>query len=256
MHKAFVERFCFSTEFSTGARHLILMADEPNNQPNPQPTPPQTNPAESYQRLLGKYNNDAGELALKLFGENFDLREEKRQLKDKLPKEGSVVLTADEAKLFKAYQDLGIEPKDLKKAIDRLPELEKSNKELASMETLRELADVGLDGSKLKLSVLKDQIARFPDAAISFRTEKDKDGKESKAAFIKTTADAAEVSFNDFAAQNLSDYLPALKVNAEQPQVTPQPGNSHDPKPAGLSPDNEAAKLAQNGQARATHNAF
>lgn len=198
---------------------------------DPIPTP-QPDPAASFQRLLEKKNNDAMALASQLFDENFQLRTKNRELSDKQPKEGTVTLTADEAKLWKAYQDIGVEPKEIKKSLDKLPDLEKTNKELAGMETLREMADLGLDGSKLKLSVLKDQMQKFPDAVVRFATQKDKDGNEAKVAFIKPTADGTESPFTEFAAQNLSDYLPALKVNAEQSQPL-QPGNTHDPKPQG-----------------------
>lgn len=194
-----------------------------------EPTPP--NPAEAFQKLLDRKNNDANAVALQLFGENFDLREKLRESKTKIPVDGSVVLTADEAKQWKAYVDLGVEPKDIKKALASLPELEKSNKELSGMETFRELADIGLEGSKLKLSVLKDQLAKYPDAVIRFDEQADKDGNKAKVAFIKPTADGTESPFTDFAAQNLSDYLPALKVTAEQ--TPPIPGTVSDPKPQG-----------------------
>lgn len=189
------------------------------------------NPAEAFQKLLEKNNNDGVKLASQLFDENFHLRTKNRELGEKQPKEGGVILTADEAKKWTAYEALGVEPKELKKVVERLPALEKENKELAGMETLREVADLGLEGSKLKLSVLKDQMQKFPDAVISFKTEKDKDGKDVRNAYIKTTTDGTESPFTTFAAENLTDYLPALKVQAEQAPVIP--GNTHDPKPQG-----------------------
>lgn len=196
---------------------------------DPTPAP---NPAETFQRMLEKKNNDATALASQLFDENFRYRETIREMKEKQPADGSLVLSADDAKRWAAFNELGAEPKEIKKSLERLPELEKQNKELAGMESLRELADIGLDGSKLKLSVLKDQLARYPDAVIRFDKQKDKDGNESKVAFIKDKPDGTELSFNDFAAQNLSDYLPALKVTAEQ-SMPPAPGASHDPPPTG-----------------------
>lgn len=201
------------------------------------PTPPINDPATGFQNLLAKKNNDAMALASQLFDENFQLRTKNRDLADKLPKDGSLVLTAEEAKehnkLKTFLTDSKLEFKTLKEMVEKFPELEKSNKDLAGMETYRELADIGLDGSKLKLSVLKDQLGKFPDAVIRFDKQKDKDGNESKVAFIKTTTDGTELSFTDFAAQNLSDYLPALKVTAEQQPL--QPGNTHDPKPNGAT---------------------
>lgn len=64
------------------------------------------------------------------------------------------------------------------------------------MENLREIADLGHEGSKFKLSVVKDLLSgKFPDAVISFKTEKDAARKERKVAYIKKTADTAETKF-------------------------------------------------------------
>lgn len=202
------------------------MPDENDNKPNP---------AETFQRLLAQKNNDATALASQLFDENYQLRTKNRELSERLPKDGSVVLSSDEAKAFKAFQDLGVDPKDVKKALDRLPTLEKENRELAKMESLREVADLGIDGSKLKLSVLRDQLSsKFPDAIITFKEEKDKDGKTVKSAFVKKSEKDSEQSFKEFADAELADYLPSLKVSQEAtPQIitaaTPDPKSSNTP---------------------------
>lgn len=199
------------------------MAEGDDNKPNP---------AETFQKLLAQKNNDATALASQLFDENFQLRVKNRELTDKQPKEGSVVLSADDAKKWNAYEALGVEPKELKKSLERLPDLEKSNKELAGMEHLREVADIGIEGSKIKLSVLQKLMAEHPDAAFTFKTEKDKDGNEAKVAYIKPSADGTESSFTEFANQNFADFLPALKVSSEAQQPVPN-GNTGDPKPQG-----------------------
>jgi hypothetical protein len=190
----------------------------------------QGNPAEAFESLLDKNNKDAHAVALKLFGENYEYREEIRELKDKSLKEGDIVLSGDDAKEYQAFKALNVKADDVKKAIDAVPTLEKQNKELSGMENLREIADLGLDGSKLKLSVLKDQLIRFPDAEIAIKTEKDKDGNEAKVAYVKKDKDSKEQSFTEFANENLADYLPSLKVSAE---ATSQPltGNFGNPQP-------------------------
>jgi hypothetical protein len=188
------------------------------------------NPVEAFQRLLEKNNNDGIKLASQLFDENYQYRTQLRDLKEKQPKDGSLVLSQDEAKQWNLFKELG-DPKEIKKSLDKMPELEKTNKELAGMENLRELADLGLEGSKLKLSVLKDQLAKYPDAQFTFKTEKDKDGVEAKVAYIKSNAESQETPFSQFATENLADYLPSLKVSPEaQPPI---PGNTGDPKPHG-----------------------
>jgi hypothetical protein len=199
----------------------------PDNDPNTLPP----NPAESYQRLLEQHKNDANAVALKLFGENYDLRTRNRELMEKQPKDGGVVLSADDAKEWNAFKALNVKASDAKKQIEAAATLEKQNKELAAMENLREIADLGLDGSKLKISVLKDQLSgKYPDAAITFKTEKDKDGKEAKVAYIQKTDKDAVQPFAEFANSELTDYLPSLKVTPEANTPVP-PGNTGDPKP-------------------------
>lgn len=200
------------------------MADEP--------TP---NPAETLQKLLAQKNNDAMALASQLFDENFQLREKNREIKAKLPGDGTLTLSAEEAKEYNKIKtfltDSKLDLKSIKEMAEKVPTLEKQNKELAGMETMRDLAEVGLEGSKLNLNVLKDQLQKFPDAQVTFKTEKDKDGNEAKVAYIRTAPDATEVSFTDFAKEKFADYLPALKVSAEAPPV--KPGHGPDPSPNG-----------------------
>jgi phage terminase large subunit len=203
--------------------------------PNTNPSNPPADPAAAFQRLLDQHKNDGIAVASKLFDENFRYRGEIRELKKKVPGEGSVVLTGDDAKAWDAFKAFNQKPEDVKKAIDRVAELENENRELASMENLREIADIGLEGSKLKLSVLKDQLAKFPEAVISFKTEKDADGKEAKVAYVKKTEKDSETKFADFAKADLADYLPSLKVSNEANQQPFTPGNGPDPKPTGGS---------------------
>lgn len=190
-----------------------------------------SDPAAAFQNALKKKNDDALALASQLFDENFHYRAEIRELKGKAPKDGQVVLTNDDAKEWNAFKALNVKASDAKKAIETNATLEKQNKELSGMENLRELADLGLDGSKLKLSVLKDQLAsKFPNAEFAFKTEKDKDGNDAKVAYIKKDADSKELSFTEFANAELADYLPSLKVSTEARQQ-PYTGNTGDPKP-------------------------
>jgi hypothetical protein len=220
---------------------------------------PALDPTAAFQRLLDKNNNDGVKLAATLFDENFQYRETIRKLKEAQPGTGALVLSADDAKEYgKLRTVLGdLDSKGLKEILEKYPDLEKSNKELASMENIRELADVGIDGSKLKVSVLKDLVlSKYPEAEFRFVTEKDKDGNDVRTAHIKPTKDGTESTFADFAAQNLSDYLPALKVTAEQMQAPT--GATPDPAPTGgnanffdrireqVTKENEVAAAQQN----------
>lgn len=183
------------------------------------------NPVEAFQHLLGKYNNDGVKLASQLFDENYQYRNQIRELKDKTPKDGALVLTADEAKQWNAFKDLGQEPKEIKKSLDKLPDLEKENATLAKRDKLREVETLGYD-----LEVLEDRMSAFPNAEITVKKIKDeKDAtKEVKTPFV--TLDGKESSLDDFAKENFAKFLPVLKVSTEaQP---PTNGNTLDPKPS------------------------
>lgn len=210
--------------------------------------PQQPNPAEAYQKLLGKHNNDAGDLALKLFGENYDLRESNRDLRSKLPKDGTVQLSAEDAKAYQAYKDLGFEPDAIKAELAKVPELEKTAKELAQMENYREVAAI----HGYKVPVLKKLMAEHPDAAFEFKTTKDKDGKETKVALIRTGD--KELPFTEFAEKTFADFLPALK---QEPDPLPiKNGNTPDPPPAKASDATPADNAAKAAQARYTQSHF
>lgn len=196
-------------------------------------TNPTPNPAEGFQKLLDKHDKDAMRLASQLYDENFQLREKNRELKTHLPKDGDVVIPAAEAAEFTDFKKLDKKAADIAKELSKVSDLETQNRELSAMETLREVADIGIDGSKLKLSVLKDQIARYPEAVITIKTEKDKDGNSVRNAFIKSKNDSAEVAFSQFAGEELADYLPSLKVSAEASPTQQNPGNGKSPDPQG-----------------------
>jgi hypothetical protein len=74
---------------------------------DPSLTNPTADPAAAFQRLLEQNKNDGIAVASKLFDENFRYRGEVRDLKKKVPVEGSVVLSADEAKEWEAFKALG-----------------------------------------------------------------------------------------------------------------------------------------------------
>lgn len=226
------------------------MANDAATAPAPEaPSTLQANPAEAYQKLLAKYDNNAGELALKLFGENYELREKNRELAKRVPTDGAKVLTADEAARFQAFTELGVEPQEIKASLAKIPELEKTAKELSQMENIREAS--ALHG--YKPGALKKLMADFPDATFEFKTEKDKDGKEAKVAFIRNGD--KESPLTEFAEANFdADLLPALKAAAEPPQI--KTGNSADPPPALGSAESPADKHAMAAQARATHSHF
>jgi len=217
---------------------------DPTPTPNPGFQPPAPAPnyggfqlpapaAAGFQAMLNKNNNDAIAVAAKLYDDNFQQREQIRQLTGKVP-EGGLVLTPDQAKDWAVYQALNMKAADVKKAIESVATLEQTNRELSTLETLRTVADLGLDGSKLDVDVLADQLKlKFPDAKFTFQTVKDKEtGVEAKVAYIQKTDKDQVISFADFAKADLGKYLPALKVSSEaNTETVPPSTNTGDPAP-------------------------
>lgn len=218
-------------------------------------------------------NNGSLENAVVVLGsENRELRNEKRSLKSKVesletlsaqvPADDSLVLSKDEAKEWTKYQNF-LKEKDtdfkaLSEVINKFPELKKENKEIKDAEHYRKIAKrgiyVGDQRIELDAELLQEQIsAKFP--AATFDTKE----KEIKGEKVKVTAinlpDKESAELGDFLDENLSKYLPSLKVS----HITQEPkpiGFPQDPKPEGLGVDSESDKIAQTNQAKATHSYF
>lgn len=224
------------------------MADDANN---PQP---QANPAESFQKLLDKYNNDGVKLASQLFDENFQYRNTIRELKAKEPKDGETLISADDAKTLNAFKqfsdDAELDLKAIKEAVAKVPNLEAENTRLEKRDRLRDVAATGWD-----LEVLEEKLVAFPDATLTVKTEKDKTDATKETSVPYITTDGKESSLEDFVKEKFPKYLPILKVDAAA--KTPEPaktGNTADPPPTGGT---EAAdKSAQAAMANSTRSSF
>lgn len=183
---------------------------------------------EAFQNLLAKYNNNGVNLAAQLHDENFQLRKKIRDLKTGIPVSGSLVLSQDEAKQFKAFQDLGIEPDKAKEAIERSNVLETENKKLAKRDSFRALAKFDYDSD-----LVEEQMEKFPDAVITIKKQKDKQDstKEIEVPFV--SLDGKESLFEDFGNDKFPKLMPVLKVSNAAPTYIP--GNPPNPQISGNS---------------------
>lgn len=193
--------------------------------------------------IKAKYGG-AADVALSVLGQEAkEYRIRIRDLKAKLPKEDAIVLTESDAREFNDYKklltDSALDFKQVKERIERFPELETNVKELARAESERDAA--GAAG--FKLSTFKKLMREFPDAEFEIKTQKDKDNREAKVAFIRN--DGKESSLDEFAKDNFADFLPALK---QEPDTPIKAGNTSDPTPAG---QNAATSLFDQIRARA-----
>jgi hypothetical protein len=184
----------------------------------------------SFQRRLERFNNDAMLMANELYRENFRERESNRRLRDqvtelqgRIPAEGAHVLSADEAKLWTAYQAMG-QPTELQQRIEQGQTAIQERDGLRRDTTIRQAADA----AGYKPSVL----ARLAgDVALSVR---EADGKQEA---LVTVEGQQPVPLTEYAQQHWADFLPALTAQSQgQQQQTgvpfvPQTGNGTPPKP-------------------------
>lgn len=170
----------------------------------------QGNPVAGLQALLARNNNDAMGVAGLLFSENYQYREQIRQLKEqlqaaqaKLPGEGTVVLTAEQAKAWAAYQGLGT----VEVITQGLKDRDTAQGELTTLRKAATLRDVaaahGYDADVLQTLggglefELRDVTA---------------DGQTRKAAFVKEGQ--TQVRLDEYAAQKWAKFLPSLTQQA------------------------------------------
>jgi len=175
----------------------------------------------AFQRLLDRHKNDGLAMAEKLFGENFAYRTQIRQLEQqvlqaegKLPGEGSVVLTGNDAQSWAAYQALG-KPDELKQGLEEKTQLQGKLQGMERETTLRTVAETV--GYKAGVLANLDRMAKAEGKALAFDVrDTTVDGKTVKAAFVKDGN--KELPLTEYAATNWADFMPSLTVQGTQQQ--------------------------------------
>lgn len=167
----------------------------------------------SLAKLLKRHDGDAASVATLLFTENKEYRDKLRateatitELKGKVPAEGALVLTPDQAATWQAYQGLG-KPEDL----------EKLKGELTTMQR-RQLLSQAAGAHGYKEAVLGTLVGDLP---LEIR-DVEKDGKKQAAAFVKDDK-GQETALPEYAAANWADFLPSLAAVPTPPAGTPFP---------------------------------
>lgn len=181
--------------------------------PNPNPPTPATttqttaNPRQGYEGLVQRQGSvDAA--AFLLYQENHTyrekLRETEQQLKDlraKLPDEGTVILDADKAKAWEAYQGLGA-PDEVKKIKDEYTGLKRQAhfRAVAEVHGFNPVVLAGLPGAADLTIELGEETAN---------------GKTVKVAYV-VQQDGKKIALPDYAKQTWEPFLPALQQGAGQ----------------------------------------
>jgi|WetSurMetagenome_2_1015567.scaffolds.fasta_scaffold220251_2 hypothetical protein len=169
----------------------------------------QGNPVAGLQALLARNNNDAMGVAGLLFSENYQHREQIRQLKEQLtaaqakaPGEGAVVLTPEQAKAWTGYQTLGT----VEVITQGLKEKETAQGELTTLRKAATLRDVaaahGYDA----------EVLQTLGGALEFELRDETvEGQTRKAAFVKDNG--TQVRLDQYAQQKWGKFLPSLTAS-------------------------------------------
>ena len=202
---------------------------------NPQnPTAPASaggDPAAAFNNLMAR-SSDAAALARQLFEENFRYRTELREAQRQIPAQGAVVLSAEQAQAWQAYQGLG--------APDQVQQTIAAHRTLQRDLELRDVA--GATG--YSLDVLRTLAA---DLAFEVRTEQ-KDGKPIKAVYVKV--DNKDVPLETYATEKWAAFLPALRpAQAAGSQGAPNTGATN---PVGLHGQQPPTRLDPKNPPRLT----
>lgn len=140
------------------------------------------NPGEVLQKLLDKKNGDAMAVAMTLLSENFDLRQKNRDLRDKVPQDGSVVLGKEDAQEWATLHALGT-ASDVKKKVEAHDAVVSENSKLKRDGVLRSAADAGYSFNTLRdFDALEGQ--EIEDYVVR---EETKDGKAVKSVSVKVS---------------------------------------------------------------------
>lgn len=159
-----------------------------------------------------------------------DLKVQVKDLEKVKPQEGTVVLTAEEAKQWTAFKELG-KPEDVKAKLEKLPELEQKVQAREHADAVTKACEMaGLNATAmLKLPGVSD---------LKFEVKKEKvDGKDVDVAYVtEAKQGATPKKLTDHVEAAWPEFLPALKADAAPPRTTgtPFPGQA----PRGGSPRN------------------
>jgi hypothetical protein len=182
----------------------------------PAPAPPA-----DFANLLNR-SADATALARQLYEDNATARSRIRELEGRVPGEGALVLSAEQAQQWSAYQQLGTDPAALGQQLQQAQQAAADLSRLQRESLVRDVAAV----AGFKPAVLAD---RAGDLEIAVR-ETTVNGQAVKQAVA--VVNGADVPLADYARQHWADYLPALQVTPAAPTGTLLPPQA----PAGSPP--------------------
>jgi hypothetical protein len=230
-------------------------AGSQNQNQNP-PQSPQGGGQDWQQSLSNLIRREGGAdaTAQLLFQENREHRQRIRELEQRVPGEGAVVLTGDQAAAWQAYQGLGA-PTDVQQ---RLTAAEQAQNELAGLRRAEQIRGVA-EAAGYRPTVLE----RLAEGLEFEVREEQRDGQTARVPYVVTKSEQGEqrTPLAEYAQQHWADFLPAL--SAQQQQQAPQGGVTYprqqgggrpapgDPVRAFIQQSNERREQAANPLRRA-----
>ncbi len=197
--------------------------------------------AAEQERLAKKSATDLVDELVKVKADNYELRR-------KSAPDGGLILDAEQAKRWAAWEALG--------TIDQItPKLEQAGKDRARIEQIekRERITTVAQAAGWDADALSDldSLAGGLDWTVSEVTGQD--GNSVKSVTVKV--DGKDVDAGEFAKQRWSKFLPVLQLGNEREQSTPEPittrvptGGAGGGKPRSYSQSDAEKRLSESGQ--------
>jgi hypothetical protein len=207
------------------------MSEEQNSQNSQQQQQPQPQGGgQDWQQSLSnliRREGGADATAQLLFQENREHRQRIRELEQRVPGEGAVVLSGDQAAAWQTYQGLGA-PTDVQQ---RLTAAEQAQQELAGLRRAEQIRGVA-EAAGYRPTVLE----RLAEGLTLELREEQVEGQAARVPYVVTGENQAQ-PLTDYAQQHWADFLPALQAQpVGQPAQAPQGGVQYPRQQGGGQP--------------------
>jgi hypothetical protein len=177
--------------------------------------------AKAVQGLIDRHGTQDAALRT-LLAENYSLRDANRDLKAKVPGEGTVVLQGDDAKDWNSYRELG-KVSDLRKAVSERDQFQNEAEAFRRAESYAEAATLSGMNPKAFRRLAEQEKLRLETKEI-----RGADGKLTPTVHVKGTDDKGAETLtpiDEYAEKAWPEMLPALrdgqKVDPARPNGTP-----------------------------------
>lgn len=216
-----------------------------NGNPSGSNAPSKADLSAQAQVMVQKNGGDPIKVISRLLKENHGNREEIRGLRGKLPADGSIVLSGDDAKRYKSYLELGEDPKVIRQRLESGDAAIVERDSLAAEKTYARAAPLGgYKEGPFKALAIRDKLK------IAIETAKGKDGKDAEVAFVLGEGNK-KTPLAEYVNANWADFKDSLGGH-DQKKPAGIPGRANDntpaPRPGTGTPDAMAVYLKAQGQ--------